>query len=314
MEIAGCLGYLTLNGNETLFAIDGQHRVCGIKQALKKKKDMKSDEVCVLFIAHKTDEKGHERTRRLFTRLNRFAKPVRKEEIIALDEDDVIAITTRRILDEDKRFIDKIYTKNTKSLPPTDKENITSISTFYDCLDCFFNMEYTPSAWKEYKQNRPSDKILEEYYKKSIELWTVFEKISPELKEVLSNPAASKIAGKYRNLEGGHLLFRPIGLLIIIKTLVQFIKAGIGLSAAAKRIMSVPMLLRHAPWAGLLWDKTNRRMITRSENQKVAIGIIYYGAGGNLDDMKIDLSKLKRQIAGITNREEKEIHLSVYWK
>ena len=48
-----------------------------------------------------------ERTRRLFTTLNRYAKPVKKSEIIALDEDDIIAIITRELVEKYPLFREK---------------------------------------------------------------------------------------------------------------------------------------------------------------------------------------------------------------
>ena len=65
----------------------------GIKEALKENPELGDDELAVIFIAHHTDSAGKERSRRLFTTLNKNAKPVSKGEIIALDEDDAMAIT-----------------------------------------------------------------------------------------------------------------------------------------------------------------------------------------------------------------------------
>ena len=82
----GILGYLKLSGEETLFALDGQHRVAGIKGALKElspTSDLFDEEISVIFIGHKNTQEGKQRTRRLFTTLNRYAKPVKLSEIIA---------------------------------------------------------------------------------------------------------------------------------------------------------------------------------------------------------------------------------------
>lgn len=106
LYLEGALGILQLDGRETLFAIDGQHRVEGIKKALEEDKDLKTDEVSVIFVAHRTEDEGMERTRRLFTTLNRHAKPVQKSEIIALDEDDTIAIITRGLVEKYPLFSD----------------------------------------------------------------------------------------------------------------------------------------------------------------------------------------------------------------
>ena len=99
-----CSGVLRLDGTQTLFAIDGQHRVEGIKQALEDNSELGREEVSVIFVAHRNDSDGMERTRRLFTTLNRYAKPVSKSEIVALDEDDIVAITTRELVEKHPLF------------------------------------------------------------------------------------------------------------------------------------------------------------------------------------------------------------------
>ena len=88
-EVKGALGILILEGDESLFAIDGQHRVKGIKSAVLAKAGLSQEEVASVFVSHRRDVQGLKRTRRLFTTLNRYAKPVTKSEIIARDEDDI---------------------------------------------------------------------------------------------------------------------------------------------------------------------------------------------------------------------------------
>ena len=59
-EIVESVGFLTLRGDEKLFALDGQHRLAGIKKAVKDgfgRED--SDEVSVIFVAHKDTEDPH---------------------------------------------------------------------------------------------------------------------------------------------------------------------------------------------------------------------------------------------------------------
>jgi DNA sulfur modification protein DndB len=49
----GALGILKLDGNEKLFAIDGQHRVAGIKEAVSTNSahGLDDEEVCTIFLA-----------------------------------------------------------------------------------------------------------------------------------------------------------------------------------------------------------------------------------------------------------------------
>ena len=113
VHLEGVLGILVLDGNEKLFAIDGQHRVAGIREALKRNEALEKEEVSVILVAgvtqdHRQDDaEGFERTRRLFTTLNRYAKPVSKRDNIALDEDDSVAIVTRLLLEDHALFSEK---------------------------------------------------------------------------------------------------------------------------------------------------------------------------------------------------------------
>ncbi len=104
-ETIGSIGFLTLRGDEKLFALDGQHRLAGIKKAVKEGIEQDPyDDVSVIFVAHKKTAKGLERTRRLFTTLNKTARPVSKGDIVALDEDDAMAICTRWLIEKTKLF------------------------------------------------------------------------------------------------------------------------------------------------------------------------------------------------------------------
>lgn len=65
------IGILSLSGNEILFAIDGKHRVEGIRKAIAIEDELRDDEQAVIFVAHKNEKSGKERTRRLASILNK---------------------------------------------------------------------------------------------------------------------------------------------------------------------------------------------------------------------------------------------------
>ena len=93
------IGLLELNGEEKIFPVDGQHRVEGIKKALECKPEIADETISVVLIGHKNTVEGREHSRRIFSTLNRYVKPVRLGDIIALDEDDTVAIVTRNMLE-----------------------------------------------------------------------------------------------------------------------------------------------------------------------------------------------------------------------
>lgn len=53
-ETVASVGFLTLRGDENLFALDGQHRLAGIKKAVEDMQEIDShDEVSVIIVAHR---------------------------------------------------------------------------------------------------------------------------------------------------------------------------------------------------------------------------------------------------------------------
>ena len=124
------VGVLHFNGDEKIFPVDGQHRVEGIKAALREKSEIASETISVILIGHNNTPEGMEKSRRIFSTLNRYAKPVRLGDIIALDEDDIVAITTRIMLENFPLFTgDKIKASNSKSIPSGDKKCFTTLMT-----------------------------------------------------------------------------------------------------------------------------------------------------------------------------------------
>lgn len=182
------IGVLQFEGNEELFAIDGQHRVEGIKRALPQNTDLNNDELSIILVAHEKTEEGQKRTRRLFTTLNKWAKPVSKADIIALDEDDAFAIVTRRLVEEfyllksdtrhDRRFI---HFGTQPSLNRTDTRNLTTIRTIYEICATIYLPILSTSPDKSRKATvnerriRPSDQVINEIYAENTSYWELLK-------------------------------------------------------------------------------------------------------------------------------------------
>ena len=155
----GSIGFLELTGDETLFAIDGRHRVQGIKEAVAQDRTLEEEEVCAIFVKgvpaseRDKDPDGFDRTRRLFSTLNRYAKPVNKRDIITSDEDDVVAVVTRRLLEEHPLLRNKVDTGLKNSIKPDDHTNLTTIGTLYDAMDIVLRAR--KKGWNDYKRWRP---------------------------------------------------------------------------------------------------------------------------------------------------------------
>ena len=75
---------------------------------MRENNELKREEVSVIFVSHRNrSRRNGTNATPVFTTLNRYAKPVKKSEIISLDEDDTIAIVTRKLVDEHPLFRDE---------------------------------------------------------------------------------------------------------------------------------------------------------------------------------------------------------------
>jgi DNA sulfur modification protein DndB len=308
-SIEGSWGILILEGNETLFAIDGQHRVAGIKHAMKQSdipEDLPKNEVCTIFLSAKVNEpEGLERTRRLFTTLNRYAKPVSMMDVITKDEDDTIAVITRDLLEKYRLFQDhRIAISKGKMISVSDGESLTTLVTLYEVLDIILR-DRSEGAWKEFKKFRPSDEMIAGYYEKAQVFWNLMIDNFPMLPVVRDSTREQKVARQFRHREGGHLLFRPVGMLVIARAIKMAERLGKSQPESLRLISQVNMEINSIPWVGVLWDDIGKRMITRKENQETAAELLLFIIGIEYTPAQ----RLKTKYASALNRPENEIQL-----
>jgi len=310
-RVAESLGILTLRGDEKLFAIDGQHRVEGIKEFLKENGHAENleDEICTIFVAHSSKPAAKlQRTRRLFATLNRYAKPVSLTEIIALDEDDVVAMACRDLLENHPLFKGgRVSIKNQKNLPPTDKTNITSLVALYQSMDIYL-MDRARSSWGTFKSVRPAEEsTVQKYVARAHRFWTLLANTIPEIKSVETLEPDEPLAARLRGAKGGDLLFRPIAPPMIVRGLKKAEKLGMLENEFIKRFARIPRKLGKPPWLGLLWDGAN--MITGDKNQKLAEDVILWMVNCDPLEKKIRANDLKRRLGEVLNKEAEDCTL-----
>lgn len=279
------LGFLMLSGKEKLFAIDGQHRVAAIRDAVKHD-DFSNEEVSVIFVAAKMDQAGKQRTRRLFSTLNRYAKQVKRSYIIALNEDDAIAIITRKLIEDHPFFAKANVYLESKNLRRDDFDNFTSVEALYDSLDVYLcNMRST--TWEKYKSIYPGDDDIAKYYRDAKKVWDQLIKALPALSDLQKAPNSKKIIKKYRGDHGGNLIYRPIGLIMLFQAIRMAKDSGLSLNVTLKRIAKVTLDLSDNPWSNLLWDIKRKRMYPYIGKEKQSLGsmLIFYMIKGDLQSI-----------------------------
>ena len=295
------IGFLSLSGQESLFALDGQHRLTGIKQALEKNyTELQDEEVSVIFVGHKNDAAGLKRTRKLFIDLNKSAKAVNKNEIIALDESDVIAITTRWLIEEDERFNEnKILISASAAMPNNNFQHWTNIINLYDVLDILFTKVRPNDLKIKVKKidltsnSRPSIEQLQIYFDYAQRYFSLLGKAFPEVEEFFCSQKSEEVVAKYRHINGGSMLFRPVGILIITALVSEYIKShNTSLEDTFTALSSLKTNLTNSPYSETIWNINEKKMEIRKKG--LLIDLLKYQLN-LLNDTKENL--LKKAIA-----------------
>ncbi len=305
--VKGVIGFLKLSGGERLFAIDGQHRVAAIRDVIRKDGKFEDEQVPTIFVSAKMDDVGKKRTRRLFSTLNRYAKPVKQSYIYALDEDDTVAIVQRKLIDEHAFFLKGHVYIEAKNLGKNDVENFTSLEALYDSMD-FLLCDMKPAEWKKFKSIYPGDKEVDKYYQRAASFWDNLIQAFPPLREIKAATNETKIVKKYRGTHGGHVIFRPVGLFIIVSAIRFAMDCGLRLKQVLKRMGLVPLDLSDEPWSTLLWDKSRQRMFPNiaKDRQVVAAKLVAYMIASDISKIGLTEEGLRKQFMKVLSWDEEK--------
>ncbi len=286
-EALDTIGFLRLTGSEKIFAIDGQHRLAGIKEALKQELKFGEEQLPVIVVGHRKTQAGLQRTRRLFTTLNKTAIPVRKRDIIALDEDDAMAIVARRLVERNAHFRDpKIAVIASANIPVANRVCLTTITNLYDTLRLLFMHDKRLRSDRTLRFNRPPDAELAAYEKLAKDYFAALGKAFRPVAELLKAKDPGAVTEKQRGPHGGHLLFRPIGLEIVTRVAIDLAQEkAIKLPKAVEQLKKLPTDLSKLPYRGVIWDPVRRNMIPAGK--ALARKLLRYMLGFKEDEAKL---------------------------
>ncbi|AOY46590.1 TPA: DGQHR domain-containing protein [Vibrio cholerae] len=296
--ISDKLGFLTLSGVEKIFAIDGQHRVAGIKKSVTSDVgiDFDKEEVTTIFVSHDSaTSEGKLRTRRLFTTLNKKAKRISKSAQIALDEDNGFAIVTRNIIDEYWLFEDSrlhISYTSTGSIRADSENTITSVVGLYEIVRDL----YSSKTKSEFEGNRPSDFEIKKHTDYCIKFFDYLIDNCAEYNNVfkLRNKKAS-----YFRINENHLLFRPIGQRVLARALSVLVNRGEGFDNSMKKLLSVDFNIRNEQWNHIVWNPIDKKMISNriaiAESQLLTLAGFKPESKKKENDLNVFLKEIKSQ-------------------
>lgn len=316
------IGLLEFTGQEKIFPVDGQHRVEGIRAALLEKENLKNETISVMLIGHQNTTEGREKSRRIFSTLNRYVKPVRLGDIIALDEDDIVAIVTRDLLETYPLFIGKrIKASNNKSIPNTDKTAFTSLMTLYECHSVLYKTFISQKDHKNYSKSqigdklkyRPNDDIISEFNDYLTGFWNFMTETFEEFRTFIDNRSDNPASDFRPTNNGGNLFFRPIGLLPFVEAVSRIsLATNISVDNVIVRYANLNREVHSDLWDMILWNPRTHKMIMRNQSlvyylliKMIDINLLSEKENNNLKNkyatiFNIDLQEAERRISAIS--------------
>ena len=262
----GCIGFLSVTKKEKFFALDGQHRLAGIKAAVEENVTVGDDLISVIIVAHSNTPSGKVRSRRLFTTLNKKAKLVSKDAIIALDEDDIAACITRKLIESGDYPYFNEQNISFSSGPVRDKTSITSIVNIYDNVQRLV-------ASKLAVKTAELDKLRFRDHEDLMVYVDIFFRLTFEYSDALNESLSGSLFNiRHRNSDdGGHLLFRPIGWDLYTQAVLTGIeKQGLEMETAIKLANSKDLWLSGTILANKVWSTKQKRILKVSaKNQRL---------------------------------------------
>jgi DNA sulfur modification protein DndB len=282
------IGFITLGKGEHI-ALDGQHRLIALREVIQSKDSygplqhvVGDDEVGVIIIEFEEDKK----TRTIFNKVNRHAKPTSASDNIITSETDGYAIVARRLLDASRgaplesRVIngqshDFVEWERT-SLAKQSTKLITLAALYETVIDILSTAHYKSFSEAE-DPVAPPEAQIDDAYELASEWWNAILEI-PVFVDVLADP--SLIPGiRFSATDTNALLLRPIGQIALVKGIAQAFRRNRG-EVSVQELVRRASMLNWSPLSTNYWRdvivKPDGRMIARKEAYALAASLIEY--------------------------------------
>ena len=287
-------GFLTLQGSELLVPLDGQHRLAALEFAISGKdekqqpiKDFQAradvaEDVCTVILIKHDETKS----RKIFNKVNRYAKKTTKAEDLITADDDVIAVIVREaIVGPDNAIPDVLVNYKSNTLTGNARE-FTTLSTLYEATK--YLLEDTHGKINtETLPERATQAIMRQ---EAREFWETVCSDVQLFSDALHDPSEHGDARR-KEIRDDYLLGKPISQWALVQAIVRLREedsdAGhrISLRDACKRVNQMNWSDSDSRWEHVLI--TGTKVVTGKTAVNFASQIIAYWLGHNLSEEQV---------------------------
>jgi DNA sulfur modification protein DndB len=283
-------GVLKLQGNERLVPLDGQHRLAAIKFALygrdekdqpietfKSNPEIGSDDITLVLVKH-----DRAKARKIFSKVNRYAKAVSKADNLIISEDDYIAIISRGVANN---IFKSLVNSKSNTISATSND-ITTLSTIYEAsLDFISESVVYPS--KANTEQLP-DSNIQNLWKTEIEkMWVTLVREIQIFSDALADIEES---GKQNRIElrDTYILMKPIIQAALIGAIKKLMQNGIQLKDAVERASKLDWKFSCKDWDRVAVSPSGT-IIAGAQSKKFLSRIIAYRLGDKLTAKELEV-------------------------
>jgi DNA sulfur modification protein DndB len=295
------LGVLTIEGGK-LFALDGQHRLHALRTIVKGgdtphlklpitgefKDVVAGDQLSVIFLQFESVEKA----RRIFNKVNRYAKPTSPSTNILTSEDDGYAIITRAIIGDDDpdKFggtidppLNRLYPNSRIAMIEMEKQSLsagdealTTLSVIYNAVRAICFGTGNPNLDEKQVIVRPTDDVLAKAYDDCAKwLNAIMEMFTPYNSRNLNAeyPKLARVA-----THRSSFAFRPKCQEVMINGLmIAHQKTGLTPQTLIGRLDLMPLKLDAMPWTDLLVGGKGKMIIKNAATAEKLVAYFLIG-------------------------------------
>lgn len=308
-------GFLTLPDNKSLIALDGQHRLAALsiairgqngipgsvkvsdsmRNALVPHPEIGNADVTVIFIRHENDAK----IRKIFNKVNRYAKQTSKGDNIITSEDDMVAVITRAMFSGSEEAplkpIGNQDLVNWKSNTiPLRSKMLTTAAAIYTMTEVLLEYyDITSKTRRNQKKLEQGQKFMTNFWNKTLTEVEVFK----EYKEyVIDGNPLEKIRKK-------NLLLKPVAQMALSQAVRIAMDYGYEYSDLIPKINKINWDPSYYIWSNILvTTSSKKKMITGSQALKDAGSLIAFMLIGE----KYDTTEKERLLKVIREANDNE--------
>lgn len=283
------IGFLTISGKGDLIALDGQHRLVAFREVITNPGQLGpmagkvgDDEVCVIFLEFEDPVK----TRRIFNKVNRNAKPTGTSDNIITSEDDGYAIVARRLLEQDRDGPLASRPRSggtwepvewTRTTLPRNSSSFTTLSAVYETVKSVL----AAAGYRDFSEKdnpvAPPEATLEQATEIAFD-WYRAVLALPAYRDAFEDPDVIPVR-RHSPTDEGSLLFRPAGQIALAKGLVQAHEYGDERPDLSTLVDRIGQMNWSADPFGYWRDvlvRPDGRMIAKSDAYDLAAELITY--------------------------------------